>query len=154
MTLGSNTKEKNAQHPHNILAEAYEITADWTSKKYIGLTLQWDYTNWEVHLSMPGYVQRALKCFHHELTGKQQHQPHPHVPPNYGQKIQYTPQTNKEPLLNKHQTKFIQEVTGTFIYHARAIDGTMLTALNAIITDTNHDNIETHKSIFRLCSNK
>ena len=79
--------KENAQHLHNILAEAYEITADWMGEKYIGLTLQLDYTNWEVHLSMPGYVQRALKHFHHEWTGKQQHQPYPHVPPNYGQKF-------------------------------------------------------------------
>ena len=55
--------------------------------------------------------------------------------PNYGQKIQYAPQANKEPLLNKHQTKFIQEVTGTFLYYAQAIDGTMLTALSAIATE-------------------
>ena len=110
--------KENAQHLHNILMEAFEITADWMGEKYIELTLQWDYTNQEVNLSMPGYVQRVLKCFHHEWKGKQQHQPYPHVPPNYGQKIQYTLQTNKEPLLNKHQTKFIQEVTGTFLYYA------------------------------------
>ena len=136
--------------------EVNKITADWMGGKYIGLTLEWDYTNREVHLSMLGYVQRALTQFHHEWTGKQQHQPS-YRPPNYGRRIQYAPQTNKTPLLNKHQTKFIQEVTGTFLFYAWAIDCTMLRVPSSIATEqnsTNRDNIEKHKSIFRLCRNK
>ena len=97
-------------------------------------------------MSMTGYVRRVLKCFHHKWNGKKQHQPYPHVHPNYGQKIQYAPQTNKEPLLNKQQTKFMQDVTGTFLYYARAIDGTMLTALNAITTEQATSNVTTLKN--------
>ena len=61
-----------------------------------------------------------------------QHQPYPHVPPLYGTKIQYAPTVNTAPILNKQQTKFIKEVTGTFLYYMRAVDGTMLTALSAL----------------------
>ena len=37
--------------------------------------------------------------------------------------------------LDKEQQKSIHEVTGTFLYHVRAVNGTMLTALNALVTE-------------------
>ena len=54
-------KEEHAQHLHNILMEVFKIKADWMGEKYIVLTLEWDTTNQEVHLSMLRYVKRALK---------------------------------------------------------------------------------------------
>ena len=36
---------ENTQHLHIILSEAYKITTDWTGRKHIGLTLEWDYIN-------------------------------------------------------------------------------------------------------------
>ena len=64
-----------------------------------------------------------------------QHQPYPHAPPNYGAKIQYTPSEDTAPILNKQQTKFIQEVMGTFLYYMRAVNRTMLITLSALATD-------------------
>ena len=49
--------KEHAEHIHNILAESFKITTDWRGEKYIGFTLEWDYTKHEVHPSMPGYVQ-------------------------------------------------------------------------------------------------
>eukprot|EP00956_Cyclotella_meneghiniana_P010267 scaffold14174_cov46-Cyclotella_meneghiniana.AAC.3 len=41
------------------------------------------------------------------------------------------------PLLNKNkeEKKFVQEVTGVFLYYARAVDSTMLVALSAIAAE-------------------
>ena len=39
------------------------------------------------------------------------------------------------PKLNKHKTKFVQQVTGTFLYYACAVDPIMLVALNALALD-------------------
>ena len=74
---------------------------------------------------MPGYVAEALKRFNHPPPSKPQHQPHKHVEPAYGQKIQYSP-VDETPPLNKEGKTFIQQVTGTFLYYARAVDPTML----------------------------
>jgi hypothetical protein len=41
-------------------------------------------------------------------------------------------QSKKTPLLDKAKKKFIQEVTGLFLFLAQAIDGTMLTPLSAL----------------------
>ena len=38
----------------SILKQDYEITEDWTGSKYIKLTLDWDYENKGVHISMAG----------------------------------------------------------------------------------------------------
>ena len=43
-----------------VVEKHYEITADWKGKKYIRITLDWDYERRRVHLSMPGYVKAAL----------------------------------------------------------------------------------------------
>ena len=53
--------KEHAKHLMNVLKETYEISEDWEGEKYIGLTFDWDYDGEEVHISMPGYVAKALK---------------------------------------------------------------------------------------------
>ena len=65
----------------DTLKEHYTISDDWEGKKYMGLTLDRDYVGQQVHLSMPGYVEKALKRFEHERLRKRQDQPHKEVPP-------------------------------------------------------------------------
>jgi hypothetical protein len=84
---------------------------------------------------MPGYVKKALKRFQHEAPSKPQNQPHPHIPPKYGAKVQYAEPEDTSPKLNKDEKRFIQEVTGTFLFYARALDSTMLTALSALASE-------------------
>jgi hypothetical protein len=45
------------------LKEHYQIEEDWGGTRYIGLTVDWDYKRHEVHISVPGYVEKALTCF-------------------------------------------------------------------------------------------
>ena len=66
-------------HLTNVLKQNYKITEDWNGKKYIGLTLDWDYENKQVHLSMPGYMQNTLERFEHTAPVKLQNQPYPHT---------------------------------------------------------------------------
>ena len=78
------------------------------------------------------YAQKALTRFQHPYPRKPQYQPHPHVLPKYGQKQQIMEPEDTTLPLNKKATKFIQEVTGTFLFYACIINNTMLTALSAI----------------------
>ena len=95
---------------------------------------------------MSGYVQHALQQLKHTSPVKPQFQPYSHMPPNYRQRIQYAPQTNRALLLDKQQTKFIQEVMETFHYYARAIDSTMLRALSTIATEQSAPTTTTMKN--------
>jgi hypothetical protein len=58
--------KEDAMHLICILKEYYEISEDWSGRKYVGITFDWDYRNRRVHLSMPGYITKALQCFGHE----------------------------------------------------------------------------------------
>ncbi len=122
----------DAIHLMETLKQNYKITEDWSGSKYIGLTLHWDYENRKVHLSMPGYVQKALERFEHTAPEKPQNQPYPHVKPQYGAKVQYATDIDNSPAVGEKEKKFIQQVTGTLLYYARAVDPTLLTALSAI----------------------
>ncbi len=95
-------------------------------------SFDWDYEQRKVHLSMPGYVKKALTRFQYFLPNKPQNQPHPHIPPKCGAKVQYAEPTDTLPKLNKDKKRFIQKVLGMFLYYARAIDSTMLTALSML----------------------
>ena len=70
------THQDNVDHLKSVLEQDYTVTADWAGTRYIGITLDWDYDCRRVHLSMPHYVQKALKLFGHKVR-KELHAPHP-----------------------------------------------------------------------------
>jgi hypothetical protein len=84
-----------------------------------------------------------------------QDQPHPHVHKTYGEKGQHAKAPDDSPPLDKAGMKFIQEVTGVFLFLPRAVDSTMLTPLSTLAskqaapTEKNNAKIP---SVFGLCS--
>jgi hypothetical protein len=52
--------KEHAIHLQQVLNKHYKLTCNWTGSRYIGITLNWDYKRRQVHLSMPGYVEKAL----------------------------------------------------------------------------------------------
>ena len=50
--------KEHAQHLKDTLEENYTVTTEWEGKRYIGITLDWDYKRRQVHLSMPNYIKR------------------------------------------------------------------------------------------------
>ena len=139
--------EEDAQHLLDSLTPHYQITVDKEGTRFIGLTLEWDYKNQEVHVSMPGYVEKALTRFNHPKPKKPQHQPHPHQPIVYGAKTQTATPEDDSPKLNKEQKKYVQEVTGVFLYYARAVDSTMLVALSSIAAEQGNPTENTMKKV-------
>jgi len=124
--------EEHAKHLLRTLNKEYKTSSEWEGKRYIGLTLEWDYINRYVHVSMPGYCEKACQRFHHHKPKKPQDQPYPHVEPTYGSKQQYAQEEDQSPTLSKEDKTFIQEVIGVFLYYARAVDCTMLAALGSL----------------------
>jgi len=137
--------EEHAQHLLKVLQQHYEVSTDWEGAKYIGITLDWDYDGRKVHLTMPGYIQKALERFQHIIPKRLQDQPYPHEAVKYGAKIQYAKGEDLSPKLGKNEAKFIQEVTGVFLYLARAVDSTMLTPLSALAAEQSNPTEETMK---------
>jgi hypothetical protein len=124
--------KEHAEHLLACLNELYTVTTDWSGTKYCGLTLEWDYTNRTVQLSMPGYVAKALRRFQHDPPKRPEHSPHPWTAPNYGASTQMTAPTDTSPPLDPAAKLRLQEILGTLLFYARAIDCTMLVALSAL----------------------
>jgi hypothetical protein len=138
--------EEHANHLLSVLKEHYVVDEHWEdSQKYCGITMDWDYVRREVHLSMPGYCIEALQRFRHECSSRPMDQPHKHVVPTYGAKVQYAKGKDMSPKLGPTDKLFIQQVTGTFLYYARAVDATMLVALSAIASEQASPTEETMK---------
>ena len=83
---------------------------------------------------MLSYVQDSLTRFQKSLPHKPQHQPYPHAKITYGGKSKYATEEDNSQLLAPADKKIIQEVTGTFLYYARAIGAAVLPALGSLAT--------------------
>jgi hypothetical protein len=59
--------QEHVQHLLQVLMQDHEIEGDWKGMHYIGITLDCDYNKQEVHLSMPGYIKKALTQFSHQV---------------------------------------------------------------------------------------
>jgi len=92
---------EHALYLKTALESYYPISTNWTGNQYIGITLDWDYTNHKVHLSMYGYIAKALKQFQHKFPHDPQHTPSLSTPIKYGVRKQYTTMESTAPLLNK-----------------------------------------------------
>jgi hypothetical protein len=83
---------------------------------------------------MPNYVMKQPTRYAYPAPVKPQHCPYSPNPINYGKDNQAPTLTNKSPLLDDAGKKHIQQVVGSFLYYARAVNPTMLMALSDIAT--------------------
>ena len=81
-------RKKHANHLLKVLNKHYTVAEDWEGKNYGGITIDWDYTKRQVHLSMPEYVKDYLIRFQHMLQ-KFTDQPHKYTIPVFGATIQF-----------------------------------------------------------------
>ena len=92
-------------HLLDTLKENYEVDTGWEGTRYLGLTLDWDYNGRHVHLSMPGYIKKALIRFGHVPPAKPQHQPHKHTKSTYRATVQYAKAKDTTKPLSKEEKK-------------------------------------------------
>lgn len=125
-------RKRDAEHLHKVLQKDYQVTVDWAGERYCGINLEWDYAKRQVHLSIPGYIEKTLLQFHHKAPTRRQDSPFPHTPPDYGAKKQYAKEADDAPALDKKGKRFIQQVCGKLLFYGRAVDSTLLTPISAI----------------------
>jgi hypothetical protein len=99
---------------------------------------------------MPGYIERALQRFQHTPPTRPEHSPHAWQIPTYGAKTQYAPGPDVSPALNAADTTRVQQVLGTLLFYARAVDSTMLPAIGSIATQQAKGTKATMKAITQL----
>jgi hypothetical protein len=123
--------KQDAEHLLAALSDNYKISVDWDGKKYCGLVIDWNYPKNYVDISMPGYIPSALDRLQHRRPATPQFAPHQWTRSAYGQKLQMAP-IDESPKLDKAQTTYVQSCMGSFLYYGRAMDATILPAINKI----------------------
>ena len=110
----------------------YELTVDWTGNLYCGISLDWDYVNRWVDISMPGYIEKKMQEYDHVVPTQFQRCQYSPEPKQFGSKAQTSLPTNESPKLDAKDIKRIQQIVGSILYYARAVDMTVLAALSTI----------------------
>ena len=142
--------KEHTDHLIATLRRHYDVEEDWDGQLYCGIPLKWDYTNRHVDISMPGYVDKMLAHFHHEPPQIPQHSPHIAPTRKFGLAAQ-DPVThdNSKPLLPE-RIQQIQQIVGTIMYYARAVDITTLVALSSIAAEQTTATENTERKIQHL----
>jgi len=83
---------------------------------------------------MPVYTIKNLTRYTHPPPIKPQHCLYTPNPIIYGKDNQAPTPGNTSPLLDATGKRRIQQIVGSFLYYARAVDSTILMALSAIVT--------------------
>ncbi len=78
---------------------------------------------------MAAYVTKQLTRYGHILPLKPQHCPYAPNPINYSKDNQTPSPINDSPLLDDAEKKRIQQIIGSFLYYAQAVDPTIFMAL-------------------------
>ena len=128
------------------LRKKYEIATDWKGERYIGIIFVWDYVNRWVDLSMPGYIEKALKRFCTPPYTCNQYSPHASLKPQYRASAQITEDPDISPLLDSNGKHCLQEIIGTILYHARVINNPLLPALGSIASEQSEGTEATAKA--------
>jgi hypothetical protein len=99
---------------------------------------------------MPDYIEKILERLCHPSPSTPQYSPHEHFPITFGGKgtRQYATAPDLSPPLSS--SKYIQQVVGSLLYYARALDNTILPALNDISTQQSKPTQNTLKKCKRL----
>jgi hypothetical protein len=120
----------------SILKTTYTLTEDWTGNLYCRILLTWDYISQTVDISMPGYVRKKLQEYEHVYRPKKvQTCPYSPEPKKFGTEAQAPLPPDALPQLDAKGVKKVQQIVGSILYYARAVDMTILMAFSSIAVE-------------------
>jgi hypothetical protein len=137
-------------HLLDILKKFHGVQCNMAGDKLAGIDIKWDYANRRCCISMPGYIETLLIKFKHPHPTKKWLSPYKCLPISYGAKAQLTPEADTSERLDKHHKRCIQEIVGSLLYYARAVDNKFLVALSAIASHQAYASVATEQAVHLL----
>ena len=131
----------------DLLKKFHGVQFNMAGDKLAGISIQWDYPGKRCRLSMPGYIDNLLLKFKHPRPTKPRLSPYACIPISYGTKTQLTPEADTSDLLDDKRKLRIQEIVGSLLYYARAVDNKLLVALSAIASRQATATIATEQAV-------
>jgi hypothetical protein len=99
---------------------------------------------------MPGYIKAALHKYQHAAPTRPEHAPHTWNPPIYGAKTQYVEDETTSPALYNKDEHKLQQLTGTLLYYARAVDPTLIMPINVLASEQSRATSVTADKVINL----
>jgi hypothetical protein len=99
---------------------------------------------------MPGYIKAALHKYQDAAPTRPEHAPHTWNPPVYGAKTQYVEDENNSPALSAKDVNKLQQLTGTLLYYARAVDPTLIMPINVLASEQTKATSDTAEKFIKL----
>ncbi len=139
---------EHLQHLYDALqTETYEIVEDLEGDLYCGIALKWNYAKHHVDLAMAKYVMKQMTNYGHVAPLKPQNCPYSPNPIKYGTDNQAPSPLDDSPLLDAAGKKRVQQIVGSLLYYARAVDPTVLMALSEISSQQSAPTENTMKQV-------
>jgi hypothetical protein len=137
-------------HLLNLLKKYHGVQFNMADDKFAGIDIKWDYASQRCRISMPGYIDNILIKFKHPMPSKPRRLPYKCLPIAYGAKAQMTPKADMAELLGNDRKRRVQEIVGSLLYYARAVDNKLLNALSAIAARQSCATVATEQAVHLL----
>jgi hypothetical protein len=118
--------KEHINHLIKCIKTKYELANDWAGELYCGIKLNWDYTACTLDISMLGYITKVVQKYKHCIPSKPQCCPYSPAPKQYGKQAQAPIPVDISPKLSPDDVKQIQQIVGSILYYAWAVDITVL----------------------------
>ena len=123
--------EEDSEHLCATARENHKFEVDEAAHQFVGVNLRWDCEKRTARLSMDGCMEQALLEFQHAKPKVPCHAPSWCERPHCGQRVQHA-QTDDTDTLGALQINHVQKIAGKLLCCVRAVDPTMLHAINAV----------------------
>jgi hypothetical protein len=99
---------------------------------------------------MPGYIKVTLHKYQSPAPACPEHAPHTWNPPIYGAKTQFVNEITTSPTLSDKEFNKLQQLTGTLLYYARAVDPTLIMSINVLASEQSNATEVTTDKVIKL----
>ena len=107
--------KQHVEHLVQCLKKNYtKVSEDWEGKLYCRITLECNYSERWVDISMSGYIKWMRQRYEHIPPKKIQQNPYRAQPKIYGAAAQNSMPTDNSPLINEERKKLVQQIIGVF----------------------------------------
>lgn len=124
--------DEDRDHLLDVLRLLYEVKVDYKAQRYVGITIHHDIVKHRIEISVPNYIKNTLERFGIEIKAHGTHAPAPSPEKRYYDKTPQEATTDDSPAVGPAEQKFIQEVVGVLGWYARAVDPTIVCAVNKL----------------------
>jgi hypothetical protein len=134
-------------HLLDVLKKYHGVQFNMEGTKFAGIDIKWDYASRRCRISMEGYIENLVIKFDHIRPTKPRLSPYKCAPIAYGIKTQLAPDMDTLELLDDAHKCRCQEIVGSLLYYARAVDNKLLVTLSAIAVRLAHATLATEQAV-------